>query len=146
MEELKLKEIQVRNNAIITTAERYPKSDIVKVQNDIKRGKLVTLEEHNNLHKLVQRVVNIGPNVRDIQVGDWVFLNPLYYLDRSVTEQQNSIQADIGEKHMKEHYGPKYTFPTIELNGVEHLMLFDRDVEYIILKATEGDKEYISRQ
>lgn len=36
---------------------------------------------------------------------------------------------------MKEVYGPEYEFPTIILDGKECLILFDRDVEYIILDA-----------
>jgi hypothetical protein len=64
-----------------------------------------------------------------------VFLNPLHYLKRELVEQKNSLDADIREKHMKEVYGPEYEFPTIILDGKECLILFDRDVEYIILDA-----------
>lgn len=131
MEELKLKKIQVRNNAILTTADRY--EDVAL--NVDKKTKIMTLNETSKAHKLVQRVINVGPMVRDIKEGDIVFLNPLHYLKRELVEQQNSIQADIPEKHMKEVYGPSYEFPTIVLDGKECLTLFDRDVEYIILEA-----------
>ena len=131
MEELKLKRIQVRNNAIVTTAERF---DEKKLDLD-KRTKIMSLNETNRAHKLVQRVINVGPMVKDIKEGDIIFINPLAYLNRKLVEQKNSLDADINEKHMKEIYGPEYEFPTIELDGKECLLLFDRDVEYIILEA-----------
>lgn len=147
MEELNLKKIQVRNNAIITTAERYATDAHVELEHDKATGLLFkNMKEANNLPKLVQKVVNVGPMVHDIKVGDWVYLNPFHYLDRKLVEQKNDISADIPEKHMKEFFGPEFTFPTIYLDGVEHLMLFDRDVEYIILEANEGTREYKSER
>lgn len=131
MEELKLKRIQVRNNAIVTTADRFEEKTL-----DLdKRTKIMSLNETNRAHKLVQKVINVGPMVKDIKAGDIVFINPLAYLNRKLVEQKNSLDADINEKHMKEIYGPEYEFPTIELDGKECLLLFDRDVEYIILEA-----------
>ena len=131
MEELKLKKIQVRNNSILTTADRYEDMSL-----DLdKKSKILSLNETGKAHKLVQRVINVGPMVRDIKEGDIVFLNPLHYLKRELVEQKNSLDADIREKHMKEVYGPEYEFPTIILDGKECLILFDRDVEYIILDA-----------
>ena len=138
--ELNLKKIQVRNNSIVTTADRLNVEEHVELEHDKATGLLFkNMAEANNAHKLVQRVVNVGPMVRDIKEGDWVFLNPLNYMNRQLIEQKDSIEADIKEKHMKEVYGPDYEFPTIYLDGVEHLLLFDRDIEYIILDAVDID-------
>ena len=131
MEELRLKKIQVRNNSILTTADRY---EDVSLDMD-KKSKILTLNETGKAHKLVQRILNVGPMVRDLKEGDIVFLNPLHYLKRELVEQKDSLAADIPEKHMKEVYGPSYEFPTIVIDGKECLTLFDRDVEYIILEA-----------
>lgn len=136
MEELKLKKIQVRNNAILTTANRFFEESHVELEHDKMTGLLFkNMKEANNLHKLVQKVINVGPMVKDIKEGDYVFINPLHYLNRKLVEQQNDLKADIPGSHMKEQYGPEYEFPTIELDGKEYLLLFDRDVEYIILEA-----------
>lgn len=138
--ELNLKKIQVRNNSIVTTADRLNVEEHVELEHDKVTGLLFkNMAEANNAHKLIQRVVNVGPMVRDIKEGDWVFLNPLHYMNRQLVEQKDSVEADIKEKHMKEVYGPDYEFPTIILDGVEHLMLFDRDVEYIILDGVDTD-------
>ena len=140
MEALNLKKIQVRNNSIITTAQRLNVEEHIELEHDKATGLLFkNMSEANNAHKLVQQVINVGPMVKDIKEDDWVFLNPLHYLNRQLVEQKNSLDADINEKHMKEVFGPDYEFPTIYLDGVEHLMLFDRDVEYIILDGVDGD-------
>lgn len=140
MGELILKKIQVRNNSIITTANRLNVEEHIELEHDKATGLLFkNMSEANNAHKLIQRVVNVGPMVKDIKEGDWVFLNPLHYMNRQLIEQKNGIEADINEKHMKEVYGPDYEFPTIILDGVEYLMLFDRDVEYIILDGVDTD-------
>ena len=140
MEALNLKKIQVRNNSIITTARRLNVEERIELEHDKATGLLFkNMSEANNAHMLIQQVINVGPMVRDIKEGDWVFLNPLHYMNRQLVEQKNSIDSDIDEKHMKEVFGPDYEFPTIYLDGVEHLMLFDRDVEYIILDGVDGD-------
>ena len=147
MEELRLKKIQVRNNSIITTANRLNVEEHIELEHDRNTGLLYkNMSEANNAHKLVQQVVNVGPMVRDIQAGDWVFINPLHYMNRSLVEQKNDISSDINEKHMKEIYGPEYEFPTIVLDGIEHLMLFDRDVEYIILDGIDDGNEIKSER
>lgn len=140
MGELILKKIQVRNNSIITTADRLNVEEHIELEHDKATGLLFkNMSEANNAHKLIQRVINVGPMVKDIKEGDWVFLNPLHYLNRQLVEQKDSVDADINEKHMKEIYGPDYEFPTIILDGVEHLMLFDRDVEYVIIDGVDTD-------
>ena len=140
MEALNLKKIQVRNNSIITTARRLNVEERIELEHDKATGLLFkNMSEANNAHMLIQQVVNVGPMVRDIKEGDWVFLNPLHYMNRQLVEQKNSLNSDIDEKHMKEVFGPDYEFPTIYLDGVEHLMLFDRDVEYIILDGVDSD-------
>ena len=140
MEALNLKKIQVRNNSIITTARRLNVEERIELEHDKATGLLFkNMSEANNAHMLIQQVINVGPMVRDIKEGDWVFLNPLHYMNRQLVAQKNSIDSDIDEKHMKEVFGPDYEFPTIYLDGVEHLMLFDRDVEYIILDGVDSD-------
>ena len=140
MEALNLKKIQVRNNSIITTARRLNVEERIELEHDKATGLLFkNMSEANNAHMLIQQVINVGPMVRDIKERDWVFLNPLHYMNRQLVEQKNSLDSDIDEKHMKEVFGPDYEFPTIYLDGVEHLMLFDRDVEYIILDGVDSD-------
>lgn len=142
MEELKLKKIQVRNNVVITTANKYFKEeDREKYFKSLKeQRKIFTTAESKNLPILTQKVVNVGPVVRDIKEGDYVKINPLFYLSRKLVEQKNSIQQDIADyagTTIKESYSElDYDFPKIVIDDEEYLVLFDRDIDYIIIDGT----------
>lgn len=143
MEEIKLNKVQVRANTIVTTAKRFYKdSDAQKVAFEEKKakGEMISTAESKNLPFLYQKVINVGPVVHDVKVGDVIKINPLYYLDRKLIEQRNSLERDVLDvtgTRVKETYSQlDYTFPTIELNGEECLLLFDRDVEFIIEDGT----------
>lgn len=147
MEELKLKNIQPRANTVITTAIRYyeknnkeAKDKYIKTRKDNQH--LISLKEDKNLPKLVQKVVAIGPVVHDVKVGDIVKINPLHYLDRKLIQQRESLERDVLDltgTRVKETYSElDYKFPTIDINEKECLLLYDRDIDYIILDA-QGD-------
>ena len=144
MEELKLKKIQPRANTVITTAHRYyeknnkqAKDAYIKNRRDNQH--IITTAEDKNLQLLVQKVIAVGPTVHDIKEGDIVKINPLYYLDRKLVAQQNSLQKDVLDvtgTRVKETYSElDYSFPTMVINDKECLLLFDRDVEYVIMDA-----------
>lgn len=150
MEELNVKKIQPRANTIVTTAEKFYTEEEFKVLCK-KEGLVFKDTAHSkNLHKLVQKVIAVGPVVHDIKVGDYIKINPLYYLDRKLVRDRDSLQRDVLDvtgTRVKESYSElDYKLPTIKLNKEECLLLFDRDVDYIILEATEGDKELKSER
>lgn len=130
MNKIKLKKIKVRNNQVLTTADKY--EDEVYLD---KKGLLLDAKNNKGVLKLYQRVVDVGPMVRDIAPGNMVAINPTAYMKRHLRDQNNSLRADIPENHIKEEYGPDYEIPIIELDDVEHLMLYDRDIDFIILDA-----------
>lgn len=138
MEDVKLNQIQVRANTIVTTAVTYyekgKKDDFYEKRKA--EGRLVTTAEDKNLPLLYQKVINVGPIVHDIKEGDIIKINPIYYLDRKLVEQRNSLERDVLDvtgTRVKESYSQlDYSFPTTVLNGEECLLLFDRDVEFVI--------------
>jgi len=147
MEELKLKKIQPRANTIITTGQRYyEKNDKQAKDAYIKKRRdnqhLLTTAEDKNLHLLVQKVIAIGPVVHDVKVGDIVKINPLHYLDRKLVAQRESLERDVLDltgTRVKETYSElDYKFPTIDINDEECLLLYDRDIDYVIIDA-DGD-------
>lgn len=85
--------------------------------------------------KEIQKVVAVGQNVTQIQVGDLVSINPDRFAVRR--HQANSIKTDI------EGGNPilKYEFNVIELNGKPHLLLQDRDINYVIEEYEEVPDE-----
>lgn len=147
MEELKLKKVQPRANTVITTGQRYyEKNDKAAKDAYIKKRKdhqhLITTAEDKNLHLLVQKVIAIGPVVHDVKVGDIVKINPLHYLDRKLIQQRESLERDVLDltgTRVKETYSElDYKFPTMNLDDEECLLLYDRDIDYVILDA-EGE-------
>lgn len=150
MEELNVKKIQPRANTIVTTAEKFYTEEEFKILCKKEGYFFKGTARAKNLHKLVQKVIAVGPVVHDIKVGDYIKINPLYYLDRKLVRDRDSLQRDVLDvtgTRVKESYSElDYKLPTIKLNEEECLLLFDRDVDYIILEATEGDKELKSER
>ena len=116
---LNIKKIKPMNNCIITTKEVY--------KNDIKTGSIVT--KASGSMKEYQKVIAVGPLVSNINVGDVVMINPSRYAVRKYNEKpmENSIKNDM---ELNPVVG--YRFNTIVLDNVEHLVLYDQDVSYVI--------------
>lgn len=116
---LNIKKIRLTANYILTTKYTYdgePDGGVI-----IPKG---TLKEY-------QRVVEVGPMVRTIQVGDLVSINPKRY---AVTKyRENDIKGDI--EHMQKII--KYNIPEIEINHETHLLITDQDIEFIIEEYEE---------
>lgn len=107
------------NNCLITTKDVY--------KDDIKTGSIVT--KASGTMKEYQKVIAVGPMVRNIQVGDTVMINPSRYAVRKYNEKpmENSIKNDM---ELNPVVG--YRFNTIMLDNVEHLVLYDQDISYVI--------------
>lgn len=116
---LNIKKIKPMNNCLITTKEVY--------KDDIKTGSIVT--KASGTMKEYQKVVAVGPMVRNIEVGDVVMINPSRYAVRKYNEKpmENSIKNDM---ELNPVVG--YRFNTIMLDNVEHLVLYDQDISYVI--------------
>lgn len=73
-----------------------------------------------------QTVVAVGSSVRDIKVGDLVYINPTRYakMKHNAGSLKNGIVEDnpvIG-----------YEFTTVMLGDKPHLLLYDSDIDFII--------------
>lgn len=82
-----------------------------------------------------QRVIAVGTTVRDIKVGDVIKINPIRFAVKK--HQPGSLKDGVITDNMI----TGYEFPAIDLNGVPHLLLQDRDVEYIVEEWTEVKQE-----
>lgn len=148
MEELKLKKVQPRANTVITTGlkifsdEEYHK--LCKSET-VQSLKFKNTAEAKNLHRLVQKVIAVGPVVHDFKVGDIVKINPLHYLDRKLVAQRESLEKDVLDltgTRVKETYSElDYKFPTINIDDEDCLLLYDRDIDYIIL---DGEGKFVT--
>jgi len=108
------RKIRPTTNHIVTTMDRYEEDD----------SKLVLdVKELAGTVKDTQRVVAIGPLVRDIKVGDYVRICPDRYI-----KVKHSLAEELNEKEME----IKINFPIVDLEDGRYLFLYESDVDYII--------------
>lgn len=110
-------------NHVILTANRYEESDF--------DGQLIDDEQKlvGNM-KEYQTVISVGPYVKDLNPGDFVVINPKAYAKPVHKTKDNSVRGLLGEDEVE----MRIEFPTIEINGVPHLFLYDRDIDMVITK------------
>lgn len=81
--------------------------------------------------KEYQTVVAVGSTVRDIKVGDVVAINPTRYAVMK-HEDKSLKNGVIGDNMVM-----GYKFNTITLNDKEHLMLYDQDIDFVVLESED---------
>lgn len=118
-----LKSIRPMYNSILVTANKQPE----------KKNGLYVAQTNSLLE--YQTVVAVGNMVREIKVGDVVMVNPSKY---EVTKyHKNSVKDNIEEMNQVK----RYNFKMVKLDGVEHLMIFESDIEYVITGMDETKDE-----
>lgn len=120
-----VKKIKPLFNYIITTMNKY--------QSDGKIGDLI-VKQRGTL-KEYQKVVAVGNSVREIKQGDVVMIDPTRYA--VMKHEKGSLKDGIVEDNPV----MSYNFKTVEMDGVEYLLLYDSDIKYIIEDYTEDDEE-----
>lgn len=118
---LKLKKIKPMFNNILTTMEKY-EEDVMSI--GIITKKQGGLKEY-------QKVVEVGSSVRDVKEGDLVCINPKRFAVRK--HQDGSLKDGI----ITDNPVTTYNFDVIELDGVQYLLLQDRDIDFIITESEE---------
>lgn len=71
----------------------------------------------------IQQVIAVGPHVREINVGDYVCINPKNYI-----KVKHTLQEELSKPEME----VSINFPTIELEDGTYLLLWEDDVDYVI--------------
>jgi co-chaperonin GroES (HSP10) len=118
---LKLKKIKPMFNNILTTMEKY--------EEDVMSMGIITKKQGGL--KEYQRVVEVGSSVRDVKEGDLVCINPKRFAVRK--HQDGSLKDGV----ITDNPITTYNFDVIELDGVQYLLLQDRDIDFIITESEE---------
>lgn len=120
--------------SIVTTAEKYEEDKTSS------SGLITDTTKKAGSLKEYQFVVSVGSSVRNCKAGDLVKINPMRY---AIVKQkkQNSIEDDMAEHYKKEIVG--FNFNLIELDGEEHIILQDSDIEYVISEYESMDSPTI---
>ena len=118
---LKIKTIKPLFTSIVTTGDKFEKDVTVGgiIQQDQKKGDL----------KLYQKVLAVGPAVRDIKVGDMVMINPIAYVRKKYSK--DSVQNDMDNNPTLSINIPTVPVTDEKGNTQECLLLTDRDIQFV---------------
>lgn len=118
-------------NTLVTTMDVY--------ENDATTaGGLIDVTKQQGTLKEYQKVIAVGPCVRDIQVGDIVCVNPTRFGKKK--HQEGSLKDGI----ICDNPILTYNFDTIVLDDVPHLLLQDRDIDFVIADYEEVPDEPVA--
>ena len=116
---LHIKKIKPLFSNIITTGDMY--------EEDMKTNGLITAKRGDL--KLYQKVLAVGPMVRDINIGDTVMIDASHFAVRRF--DKNSIQNDMDNNPTIRYEFNCVTLDDSKGNPKECLMLSDRDILYV---------------
>lgn len=118
---LKLKKITPVFNHILTTKSTYDK-DVIDNGMIVKTAGTV---------KEYQRVVAVGSTVKVCKPGDVVMINPTRYA--VMKHQDGSLKDGV----VSDNPVVAYNIPVINLDGKDHLLIYDTDIQFIMDKFEE---------
>ena len=122
---LKIKKIRPLFTKVITTASVFE-------EDDVRNG--VILNPKGTV-KPFQKVVEVGSMVRGVKVGELIMINPAAYIKKRYSD--NSIREDIVDNPTV-----KVDIPTVEIGGVQHFMIDERDIEFVIEDYEEKEEKF----
>lgn len=118
---MKIKKITPLLNHIVTTANVYPEDVLNDGVSDNDNSLAGQFKEY-------QTVVAVGPNVNTIKPGQLVRINPRNYAVPKHKDKADSITGLMTDDEVV----LMVQFPILDINGIPHLFLYDRDCDFII--------------
>lgn len=113
---LVIKDIEPMEDNIITTKDVYEEDSTI--------GSIIDGSKRKGVIKEYQKVVKCGPLVRGIQPGDMVMITPKRFA--VMKHNKGSLKDGIVEDNAV----LGYNFDIVTMNGVDYLMLQQRDILY----------------
>ena len=132
----KIKEIRPLFNQLVVTKNAY-------TMEEAKRGGVYTAMA--NKLKEYQKVLAIGPAVKGIQVGDYVFINPARYAVIEHKKGSKDLESNVIKDQMHATVNiPTYTLYYKGEDGVEVsqevMLIYDNDVHLCVPQLEEFDE------
>ena len=124
---LNIKKIRPMFNQVICTMDKYSDSEL-------KKDGLVDLHKVQNPIREYQTVVEVGPMVKNISVGDLVMVNPKRY--SKMKHQEGSLKDGVIGDNMV----VSYNFNVIEIDHKQYLLLTDQDIDFVIEEYEEEEE------
>lgn len=135
----KIKEIRPLFNQLVVTKNAY-------TMEEAKRGGVYTAMA--NKLKEYQKVLAIGPAVKGVQVGDYVFINPARYAVIEHKKGSKDLESNVIKDQMHATVNiPTYTLYHKGEDGVEVsqevMLIYDNDVHLCVPQLEEFDESPI---
>ena len=105
---MKVKKVKPLFDHIVTTMDRYT------ISQDSLTG-VIDVKTANNA-------------VKDIKVGDIVCINPRNY----ARPTHNKKWSGLAEDDIKDQVIVKYDFPVITIGDEDYMLLYERDIDFIV--------------
>lgn len=121
---LKVKKIKPMFTSLITTMNKY-EHDVVT------DGGLIDISRKQGSLKEYQEVLAVGTSVRDIKVGDLVWINPTRFGVKK--HREGSLKDGV----ITDNPIITYNFDIVEMDNKQCLLLQDRDIDFIIEEYEE---------
>lgn len=125
---LKIKKAKPMFTGIITTANTY--------EGDQTHSGVLDPTKTKGTLKEYQTVVAIGPNVRNVKVGDNVIINPKRYAVHKYEE--NTLKKDFLTNNII-----RYDFDFVEIDGKTCLKIEENDIDLILEDFEEVEQPSI---
>ena len=122
---LKIKSIKPMFDSLVTTMDRYESDGY---ENGVIVNQAGSLKEY-------QKVIAVGPSVRNIEVGDMVMINPIRYA--KMKHKEGSLKNGI----VTDNPVIGYEFKTVTINDEECLYLQSQDIMYSFEGEEINDKK-----
>ena len=122
---LKIKSIKPMFDSLITTMNKYEEDGF---ENGVIVKQAGSLKEY-------QKVIAVGPAVRNIEVGDMVMINPTRYA--KMKHQKGSLKDGV----ITDNPVIGYEFKTVTINDEECLYLQSQDIMYSFEGEEVEDKK-----
>ena len=120
-----MKEIVPRYNQIVTTANKFTADECLE--------NIYRIDRKKDTYKTQQQIVSVGPNVRDLKVGDWVEIvwNERYieYSEEWLKKNKSLAGFDpLARASHLNYIGYSVRYPVVSVDGEERLLIYDNDM------------------
>ena len=122
---LKIKSIKPMFDSLVTTMNKY-------AEDGYENGVIV---KQAGVLKEYQKVIAVGPAVRNIEVGDMVMINPIRYA--KMKHKEDSLKNGV----ITDNPVIGYEFKTVTINDEECLYLQSQDIMYSFEGEEVEDKK-----
>jgi len=122
---LKIKKIKPMFNKLLTTCWLY--------ENNVENDGIIDASKEAGSIMEYQKVLAVGPFVKNIKVGDLVVVNPTRY--QVMKHKEGSLNDGV----IQDNAVISYNFPILPINDEPCMYLYDSDIDFVIKEWEEID-------